>query len=123
MGQDLEEELLDNYPPDYGLALDSWQFDVGSFGMLKLKSLMSVHIEALDPQKFPDVNKVYLNILFLGKNALSGQQMLDMAKKYTVSADLDDDSANLDLNVDCKQDFKEMPSMQCHLQIPVKYGM
>ena len=107
--------------PDYGQPLDSWNYDVNTYGKVIVNSPMSIHVQTLDPQKYPTMDKVFLNVLYIGQEKLSNQQLSALTKNYIVNVNLDDKNEEIDVSIKFKNSNMHL-ACQCHLQIPLKYG-
>ena len=106
--------------PKYGQLLDSWYYNVKPFGKIQIRSPMAVYIQPLDPQKYPDMDKVFVNIMYTG-DPISTEQGLAVAKKqYIVGINLDD--TNEEIEVDLRYKTRSSLPAVCDVQIPIKFG-
>ena len=114
------KEKVDVDIPTYGQLLDSWYYDVKPFGKVQVHSPMAVHIHSLNPQKYPEMDKVFINILYTGAEPLNEQSITAAKKLYIVSMNLDDTNEEIEVDVKYKTDVK-LPAV-FDIQVPIKYG-
>ena len=81
---------------------------------------MAVHIHSLNPQKYPEMDKVFINILYTGAEPLNEQSITAAKKLYIVSMNLDDTNEEIEVDVKYKTDVK-LPAV-FDIQVPIKYG-
>jgi len=115
-----QQEHVDTEVPDFGTLLESWYFDVQQYGRLKVKSPMDIHIQPIDPQKYPEMNKVFINILHVGKEKLRISEMQKLMKQYVVNLDVEEFNAGIVMMIDHKVN-RQLETL-CHIQIPLQYG-
>jgi hypothetical protein len=107
--------------PDFGQPMEAWFYDVKKDGKLMVNSAIDVHVQPLDPQKHPSMNKLFINILYMGKDRLTSSELSALTKQYIVNVDLDDSNAEMEISIKRKSSLF-VPAL-CHLQVPLKYGM
>jgi len=110
----------DSNLPDVGQPMESWYYDVGRDGKITVRSLLDVHIQPLDPQKYPEMNKLFISIVYVGKDEIPSSQLFDLTKQYIVNVDLDDNNQDVELTIKQKTDIKL--NALCHIQVPISYG-
>ena len=106
--------------PKYGQLLDSWYYNVKPFGKIQIKSPMAVHIQPLDPQKYPNMNKLFINIMYTGDTISSDQGLAAAKRHYLVGINLDD--TNEEIEVDLRYRTNSSLAAVCDIQIPIKFG-
>lgn len=116
-----QHQHIDTDVPDSGQPMEAWFYDVKRDGKLLVRSAMDVHVQPLDPQKHPAMNKLFINILYMGKDRLSSSELTALTKQYIVNVDLDDSNEEMEISIKQKSSLY-VPAL-CHLQVPLKYGM
>lgn len=106
--------------PDFGQPMESWYYDVYKNGKITVRSLLDVHIQSLDPQKYPNMNRLLISIIYIGNDRLSSSQLFDLTKQYIVNIDLDDNNRDIELAI--KQKIDRKLDALCYIQVPVSYG-
>ena len=106
--------------PKYGQLIDSWYYNVKPFGKIQIQSPMTVNVHPLDPQKYPEMDKVFINILYTGDEEVAEQSLAAAKKQYIVGINLDDTSEEMQVDLRYKTDIR-VPVV-CDIQIPLKYG-
>ena len=107
--------------PEFGHPLNTWYYDVNKFGKVVIRSPMSSRIQPLNPNRHPNMNKLFLNILYIGDENLHQLELTNLAKQYIVNVNLDDHNEEIDVSVTYKNG-EIIPNTVCHLQVPMKYG-
>lgn len=115
-----KQDTVDTEVPDFGQPMESWYYDVSRHGRLVVRSAMDVHIQPLDPQKHPTMNKLFINMLYMGKDKLSSSELTALTKQYIVNVDLDDRNEEMEISIK-HNPVISVPAL-CHLQVPLKYG-
>lgn len=82
---------------------------------------MPVHIQPLDPQNFPKMDKVFVNIMYTGEETENEQGLALAKKQYVVGINLDD--TNEEIEVDLRYKTHSSIPAVCDIQIPLKFGM
>ncbi|WAQ97705.1 F185A-like protein [Mya arenaria] len=95
----LRQEQIESEVPDLGTVLESWYFDVQKHGQLKVSSPMDVHIRPIDPQKYPEMNKLFINVLYMGNDKIRLSELQNLTKQYIVNLDVKE--FNTDVSVSC----------------------
>ncbi|XP_045164204.2 protein FAM185A-like [Mercenaria mercenaria] len=116
-----QEQHVDTDVPDSGQPMEAWYYDVKKDGRLLVRSAMDVHVQPLDPQKHPSMNKLFINILYMGKDRLSSSELTALTKQYIVNVDLDDTNEEMEISIKHKSSLP-VPAL-CHLQVPIRYGI
>lgn len=106
--------------PKYGQLIDSWYYNVKPFGKIQIQSPMTVNVHPLDPQKYPEMDKVFINILYTGDEAVAEQSLAAAKKQYIVGINLDVTSEEMQVDLRYKTDNRA--PVVCDIQIPLKYG-
>lgn len=114
------KQHVDTDVPDCGQPMEAWYYDVQKDGRLSVRSAMDVHIQPIDPQKHPSMNKLFINILYMGKDKLSSAELTTLTKQYIVNVDLDDRNEEMEISIKRKTNLP-LPAL-CHLQVPIRYG-
>ncbi|WAR25045.1 F185A-like protein [Mya arenaria] len=95
----LRQEQIESEVPDLGTVLESWYFDVQKHGQLIVSSPMDVHIRPIDPQKYPEMNKLFINVLYMGNDKIRLSELQNLTKQYIVNLDVKE--FNTDVSVSC----------------------
>lgn len=111
----------EDYLPELGQPIESWYYDVEKDGKITVRSLLDVHIQPLDPQKYPDMNKLFISIVYVGKDKADSSYLFDITKQYIINVDLDDNNQDVELTI--KQKTERKLDALCHIQVPISYGM
>ena len=82
---------------------------------------MAVHIQPLDPQKYPNMDKVFINIMYTGDSISTDQGLAAAKKHYVVGINLDDTNEEIEVDVRYRTN-SSLPAV-CDVQIPIKFGV
>ncbi|KAL4226318.1 hypothetical protein ACF0H5_014301 [Mactra antiquata] len=116
-----QHESVDTDMPNYGQPMEAWYYDVNKDGCLRLRSGMNVHVQPLNPQKHPQMNKLFINIMYMGKDRLSSSELVALTKSYIVNVDLDD--TNKEMEISIKEKARIDVQALVHVQVPIKYNI
>ncbi|XP_052780858.1 protein FAM185A-like [Mya arenaria] len=117
----LRQEQIESEVPDLGTVLESWYFDVQKHGQLIVSSPMDVHIRPIDPQKYPEMNKLFINVLYMGNDKIRLSELQNLTKQYIVNLDVKEFNTGIDLKIDHK--ISRPLEMLCHIQVPIQYDV
>ncbi|KAH3880213.1 uncharacterized protein LOC127865021 [Dreissena polymorpha] len=107
--------------PEIGTPVESWYFDVSRSGRIKIESKMDVHVEPINSLKFPEMNKLFINIMYMGQKKLSSYDIKELSKQYVVDVDLEDLNAGMHLKIE--QNTKAVLETLCHIKLPLQYDV
>ncbi|XP_074644727.1 protein FAM185A-like [Tubulanus polymorphus] len=129
------DQLLDLNPKsdashELGLTLETWDFDVSTFGRIKINSPFSVKIMPTNPQDCPEMNKAHISLLANKSWAditlveLSRPALISRCKHlYTASVEVKDGNINFDAQLLENPDKDFTCKLSCIFYLPMKYSV
>lgn len=107
-------------PAPLDSLIESRFYGVKQFGKLELKIPISVSILSLDTQKYPEMNKASIRILYTGddRDSVSPSKLSALKEMYNLSVDLREET---DLTVGMVTTGKDLP-LACRIHLPIKFG-
>ncbi|KAL3852831.1 hypothetical protein ACJMK2_016446 [Sinanodonta woodiana] len=102
--------------------LESWFYEVHTFGNLILKSSFDISIEPINPDKHPNMNKLFIKLLYTGETeGLDGSTFSALTKLYQLDIDIQNEKQLVVISGNHKINAK-LPLL-CHIQVPIKFGL
>ncbi|KAK3585895.1 hypothetical protein CHS0354_038431 [Potamilus streckersoni] len=102
--------------------LESWFYEVHTFGNLILKSSFDTSIEPLNPETHPNMNKLFIKLLYTGEpDGLDGSTFSALTKLYQLDIDIQNEKQLVAISGNHK--IKANLPLLCHIQVPIKFGL
>ncbi|XP_060078218.1 protein FAM185A-like [Ylistrum balloti] len=114
-----EEDLVNR-------LLEQWCCGVQHFGKLKLNVPFETRVSSLNPQLYPDMNKVIIRLLYIAPEMPATDDVHEflsgLTKLYEVKFDTHDDMCPEEITVDGRFKAAKLP-ISCHCEIPIKFDL
>ncbi|XP_033745935.1 protein FAM185A-like [Pecten maximus] len=106
--------------------LEQWCCGVGHFGKLKLNIPFDTHVSCLDPQLYPEMNKVIIKMVYTGAEIPSKDDrhefLSGLTKMYELKFDTHHSMCPEEITVDGRFKAARLPIL-CQCNIPVKFDL
>lgn len=107
--------------------LEVWFYEVSPYGSLTAHFPFNTVIKTLNPQDYPDMNKVIIQINYDNDNSSNNSneippshQLSQISGLYDVNVTFDTDKANMNLDFDGIKGL-DLP-VRCTVHVPLKFG-
>lgn len=106
--------------------LEQWCCGVGHFGKLKLNLPFDTQVSSLNPQLYPDMDKVIIKMLYTGEEIPSQDDLHEflsgLTKMYELKFDTHDSVRPEEIVVDGRFKAARLPII-CQCNIPIKFDL
>lgn len=103
--------------------LESWYYGVDKFGTLNIDVPFSLHIKSLDSQKYPDMNKFFVKLVYdVDPTSIDNDHphiMSNLTKLYRFDIDKQDDKVSIDGKFVSAVVFPVL----CTIEMPMKFDV